>query len=572
MTTSDVKFTGFGGLAPAGHRDSADGAGRNIAASALADPMQARLMLDAMFATAGNAEQRQQLARGLAQGLSLPMMSQLAEHSDGRALLERAFSELQGGAGEPDNALAADPLGSALKAADLTGSDSFKRLDATSRQRIRDGLNWPVALSGAVDNLIGLARSPGFQAALPDTRQALLSALAQHAGDSVFNGGLQRLADDAAFKQLDPIQQTSAIVSFKQVADAPAYQGRGGSAFSGDAMPADAQRRTVLDHAHRAITAAGFQDTGPASKHGVIGAKAEPPPGDKLTARLQRLLQEPGVQALRNAALEDRLLAICSSDRDFAKGLSSLLASARYTALSPDDRAKVLKDVIKLHGTQSYKEAIGGNRAQAMVEIIGDISAQSAAHPNNKTLRNTLDHVVDGRIKVGLYYADIGPGGLKDFGNADAKGIYMNIEPRTRRVAHAENEYVDTLVHEANHKLNGKSQSGTAERFLDEYRAAVVALEATINRPLSPTEQKRIIDNLVDGTNPGYARLAELYNDDEEFKAVVDGMYATLKGGVDANGRNLPGMRVSPEDARLRLLTIDSDNEYLKKPGNLDNH
>ena len=129
-----------------------------------------------------------------------------------------------------------------------------------------------------------------------------------------------------------------------------------------------------------------------------------------------------------------------------------------------------------------------------------------------------------------------------------------------------------TLVHEANHFLNGKTSNGTPERFLDEFRAMVVGMEAAQRHPVTPQQQKEIIDELVDGTNAGYRELHELYTDDDEFKAVVDGMYATLAGGPDGKGHNLPGMRVSPEDARQRLQKLDPDSEYLKKPGNVDNH
>ena len=67
---------------------------------------------------------------------------------------------------------------------------------------------------------------------------------------------------------------------------------------------------------------------------------------------------------------------------------------------SPNDRAAVLRDMMQLHGTRSYREAEGGNRAQAMVEILGDVSAQSAAHPGSTAIRHTLDHLLQGRVAL----------------------------------------------------------------------------------------------------------------------------------------------------------------------------
>jgi hypothetical protein len=228
--------------------------------------------------------------------------------------------------------------------------------------------------------------------------------------------------------------------------------------------------------------------------------------------------------------------------------------------------------VIKLKGTDSYKDA-SANEQQALVEIIGDISAQSAARPANTALRNTINQVVNGNIKIGLYERDPLGGNLYNWGKADADGIYLNIESRTRTAAVAANKYVETLAHEVNHKLNGITDAGTADRFLDEYRAALVGRATALNRGLTPAEQKKSLDNLVDGTNPDYAHLADLYRNDAKFKAAVDGMYSTLNGTTDASGTvTTPPATVEPEDARQRLRTAGNDSDYLKKAGNLDNH
>ena len=573
MTTCDVKYTGFGGPSLDCHRDAGEVVGSNIAATAMRDPKEARILLETMYTMLGNADERQELARGLAQGMPLPALVQLAETKDGRVLLERALAELKGDLGDRDNKWAADQIGTALKTVDLKHSDAFKKLDATSQQTILDRLGYPVAYAGAVDNLIALAKLPGFQVASPDTRKALLSALAEHPGDTIFGDGLQKLADDATFKKLTPAQQASAIGAFKEAAAGEAYQGRSGSVFGiGGSSPSNDDKRKVLDNARQVVTSAGFQDVGASSKRAIMEALAEHPTSAAYTGRLLKLINDPGFMALNDASKETKLLDAYSNDKDFAKGIDTLLASGRYTALGAADRAKVLGDVIKLKGTDSYKDA-SASEQQALVEIIGDISAQSAARPANTALRNTINQVVNGNIKIGLYERDPLGGNLYNWGKADADGIYLNIESRTRTAAVAANKYVETLAHEVNHKLNGITDAGTADRFLDEYRAALVGRATALNRGLTPAEQKKSLDNLVDGTNPDYAHLADLYRNDAKFKAAVDGMYTTLNGTTDASGTvTTPPATVEPEDARQRLRTAGNDSDYLKKAGNLDNH
>jgi hypothetical protein len=179
-------------------------------------------------------------------------------------------------------------------------------------------------------------------------------------------------------------------------------------------------------------------------------------------------------------------------------------------------------------------------------------------------------------MKLGLYQRPTFTHAGQTFfnwGYADNNGIFLNVHPTVRPVAQASNEYIDTLVHEANHKLNGITTAGTADRFLDEYRAAVVGQEAALGRTLTPAEQRASVDNLVDGTNPDYAHLANLYNTDAKFKAGVDAIYAALNGTPHpAHGSPVPAAAVSPEDARARLLAAGNASPYLNTAGNVDNH
>jgi len=570
MSTCEIRFSGGGVVADC---HAFEAGGREIAATAVSDPKLARMTFDNMLTALGDADQRRDLARGLAQSLPMSLMSQLAESTEGRVLLTRALGELTSDLSRADNRQAVEQITTALKIGSLKQSAEFKNLDPTSRQTILDTLNYPLGSSDAADNLIALAKSPGFQAASPDTRKALLSALREHPGDAIFGDGLQKLAADSAFKRLNSTQQAYAIALFTGIAGGAAYQGRSGYVLGiGSTSPSEADKRAVLDNARRVVTSAGFNDVGLPSRLAIVNALAAHPKDAAYTGRLIKLIDDRGFRSMNDPAKQVNLINAYGSDKNFANGLDTVLGNSRYTALGPAERAKVLGDLSKLSGTKSYDDA-NAKESQAMVEIIGDISAQSAARPSSTALRNTLDQVLDGKIKIGLYERDPLPGGFFNWGRANSNGIYLNIEPRTRAAAATSNRYIDTLVHETNHKLNGTTDAGTADRFLDEYRAAVVGRETARGTALSPADQKRVIDNLVDGTNPDYSHLADLYKNDAKFKAAVDAMYAAVNGTTDARGTVIVApVTVSPEDARQRLRSAGNDSDYLKQRGNLDNH
>jgi hypothetical protein len=554
------------------------GVGMQLAGAAASDPTQARAVFDKAMDKTPQAGERREIARGLVQTLNAQELRQLASTPDGRAMLERAHTELKT-SHHGDDKTAATRINSALKAADLQNDPGFKKLDAVGQGRVLDEIGRQEDKPKAVDNLVALAKTPAFQAAPEATRTALVDTLAQHAQDALLREGLGKLAGDAAFKKLTPTQQVEAIAAFDKVAKSTAYQGSAGSPAHG--IPGKhvgaADQQKVLDNAQKIVTSAGFHDMGAgASRDALMGALNRHAADTGFADRLAKLANDPGLLALNDKAKEAKLFERYGKDNSFAQGVDTVLASAKYTGLSGADRAKVLDDVVKLSDTKSYKDESNAANKRALVEIVGDISAFSAANPGNATLRNTLDQVVDGNIKLGLYQRPTFTSGGQTFfnwGMADAHGIYLNIDPTVRSVAQAQNQYIDTLAHEVNHKLNGVTTAGTADRFLDEYRAAVVGREAALGRSLTPAEQRAAVDNLVDGTNPDYAHLAHLYNTDAKFKAGVDAMYTTLNGATDAaTGTTTPAAAVSPEDARARLLGAGNSSPYLNTAGNIDNH
>jgi hypothetical protein len=565
-----------GGIGCAANTDGV-AVGTKIGGMALGDPAQARQVFEKVMDKTSDADERREVARGLGQSMPPDLLRRLAETPDGRAMLARALAELNGDLGRNGNEWAANQIGTAIKTADFKGSEEFKALDPATQQSLLGSLGVPLTSPAVIDNLIALAKSAGFQAATPATRKELLSALAQHPKDEIFREGLQKLARDPAFKRLTPAEQVSAINSFEAVARTESYRGKeGGWLFGADPkVVRELDKRQILENAIRVVTSPGFHDVGAPSKKAILDALDSNAIDPAFTGRLVKLINDPGFMALNDSTKETKLLNAYADDRSFAKGIDALTADARYTALGGADRARVLGDVVKLRETKSYKDANAVDR-QAMVEIIGNISAQSAANPANTALRNTINQVVDDKIKLGLYERAPFTSGGKTFynwGKADKDGIYLNTHKDVRTAAIAGNKYIDTLAHEVNHKLNGVTTAGTADRFLDEYRAAVVGRETALGRKLNAAEEKAIVDNLVDGTNADYAHLANLYNTDAKFKTAVDDIYKALKGSTDpTTGTVTAPVTVEPEDARQRLLTAGNSSDYLNKAGNLDNH
>lgn len=554
-------------------RTSTDGEaiGRDIGALALREPARAREVFAQALVQAPTADDRREIARGLGQSMPQGLLATLAGNADARAMLEAARGELKHHAGD----WAATQIDAALKTVDLKGSAEFGKLDAASQQRVLGTIGYPGASTATIDNVIALAKSGGFQAASPPTRKALLDALAERPNDPIFREALQNIARDPAFAKLTLPQQKAALEALVDATREESYRGRAPVMFDfGGKVVSDADKRQVLANVQKLVASEGFHEVGSWSQRAMLGALDAHATDAAFAGRLVKLVNDPGFRALNDTAKETQLVHKVDDDKSFAAGLDALIGSPRYTALGGAERAKVLADTARLTETKSFKDAKAADR-QTMVEIVGDISAQSAARPGDALLRNTLDQVLDGKIKLGLYEREpIKSGGqtFYNWGKANDDGIFLNTHKDVRAAAVAANRYVDTLAHEANHKLNGSTKAGTADRFVDEYRAALVGREAALGRKLTPAEQKRALDNLVDGTNPDYAHLADLYAKDAKFKAAVDGMTATLQGSTDAKtGAVTAPASIEPEDARKRLLDAGLSSDYLKKAGNLDN-
>ena len=297
-------------------------------------------------------------------------------------MLDSARAGLAADGGEGANQAAITRIDSATKAADLKNSAEFKKLDAATQQRALDQIGREQADPAAVDNTIALVKSPGFQAASPATRAALLSAQEQHAQDPIFREGLEKLAADPAFKKLTPDQQANAIRAFSDFANSETYKGKEGSWFFnlGAKSVSDADKRAILDNVRQVVTSAGFNDVGASSQKAMLDTLRAHATDAAFTGRLVKLVNDPGFIGLNDAGQEAKLLDHYGKDDAFAKGVDALTGGAAYGGLDATQKARVLGDMNRLADSAAYKNADAADK-QTMIGLVGDISAKDGSKP-----------------------------------------------------------------------------------------------------------------------------------------------------------------------------------------------
>lgn len=272
----------------------------------------------------------------------------------------------------------------------------------------------------------------------------------------------------------------------------------------------------------------------------------------------------PETQKAMLTALDNR-----PEDTVFVDSMRALAAEPRFTALTTAQQAGVIKDMDTFAKTESYKGkdgfifGIGGRDVSPedqryLLDTIGDVSIYSAENPGLKAVRNTLDKVINGDIKFNAFN-EPATDGFITYGYADGNTITLN---RHADAARGIEGVVDTLVHEVNHILNGNTEAGTPERFLDEFRAWVAGIEAS-GQTIDAQTLRDILDNLGHSDGGAYDHLRELYNNNADYRAVIDEVYAGLN--------ETPPVLIDAEQMRQRLLDAGFDSEYLRTTGNLDN-
>lgn len=257
-------------------------------------------------------------------------------------------------------------------------------------------------------------------------------------------------------------------------------------------------------------------------------------------------------------------------DKVFTEGLINTAGKPDFQKLNQAQQSQVLSDLDKLAGTESYNGEGGlfgdkvndGDRAY-LLDNVGNSAIYSASHPNEVALRNTLDKVTNGEIRIETYSEASDPKtGGTTFGYTYSEDvIYMNMRPDANNDAvWGANNFTNTLVHEVNHNQNpGDGGHGTADQFLNEYRAFYVGNDAVGNPP-SASEQDDIIDNLL----ASYPDIQDLYDNNKDFHKFVDDAKAGLA--------KTPPELLDPETMRQALTDAGFSSDYLNTPGNIDNH
>ena len=275
------------------------------------------------------------------------------------------------------------------------------------------------------------------------------------------------------------------------------------------------------------------------------------------------LVNSKGFDGLSADTQKAMLNALGSRPKDtiFREALSNLIQNGSFTGLTPAQQVGVIRDLDKFATTSSYNSTDVSNADRTwLLQTIGDISIYSAQHPGLVSVRNTLNQLVSGDIRVVTFSEPSKFLRGITLGRANGGTIELNTHPDARRgIA----ELAETAVHEVNHILNGETEFKSVDRFIDEYRAWVVGIEAS-GQPIDANTLKGVLDNLGHSKDSAYPQLRDLYLKDEKFRKVIDDAY----NGLNKN----PPELITPEQLRQKLLDAGFDTVYLRTPKNLDNH
>lgn len=607
-----VSLPGVGGI---GCEKDTDGVavGRDIADIAKTNPAEARLVYDKAQAKTPDADERREVARGLAEGLSHDEMRQLADSANGRTMLEGARTELKADAGNEANQAAITRIDSALKAADLKKSPEFKALDPATQQRTLDQIGRQQADAAAVDNTVALVKSAGFQAASPATRGELLAAQERHGGDTIFREGLERLAADPAFKALSPGQQADAVRAFGDFAKSETYQGKEGSWFFnwGARSVSDGDKRAMLDNLRRVVTSTGFHDVMPEARTAMLDAFRPHATDSAFTGRLAALVDSAGFIGLNDVAKEKQLLGLYGQDDAFARGVDALTADAAYAALGNPQQARLLGDVARLGGTEGFQDLSAAEKTAVLSQVrnypdpkvvsnlerlvgkdwfqdydTGDMQRALKliaymSYPrtgvDQAIIDNTLEKFLGDKAPYELELESISakPGNIT-FGHASGDTMTINEDlvaannDKLETDTHGRKLSLDTIPHEINHLINDDKVAETFDYLNEEYRAWYVGESAINGRP--PTNEEAL-ERWAYFLDPGSG-----YYDSAAKGALADSGEAAK---IFDQLSQLTGLTVDASNYRQVLSDLAADPTKFKTqpgdpavvpPGNLDNH
>jgi hypothetical protein len=274
-------------------------------------------------------------------------------------MLDRAATELRAGgsqSGADKTALAR--IDTAEKTADLSNDPSFKKLDPGTRQQTLDQIKAHETDTGAVNNIVSLAKSEGFQKADPGTQKALLGAMDHHAGDAVFAKGLEKLAGDGAFKTLTPAQQAVAVSALDQFATREVYKGKEGGLLGwGAKSVSDGDKQKILDNAAKVVTSPGFQSLPPDGRNAVLGVLEKHATDTAAADNIVALAKSQAFQNSSPATQKSLLTALDghANDAIFREGLEKLAGDSNFRSLNAGQQADAVRAFDKFASREVYK-------------------------------------------------------------------------------------------------------------------------------------------------------------------------------------------------------------------------
>lgn len=586
--------------------------GRDIAGIAKANPAEARLVYDKVQAKTADAGERQEVARGVAEGLSHDEMRKLADSVNGRTMLESARTELKADAGNDANQAAITRIDSAIKASDLKKSPEFKALDATTQQRTLDQIGRHQGDAAAVDNTIALVKSPGFQAASPATRGELLAAQDQHASDTIFREGLEKLAADPDFKALAPGQQADAVRAFTEFAKSETYQGKEGSWFFnwGARSVSDADKRAMLDNVQQVVTAKGYHDVMPEARQAMLDALRPHATDGAFTGRLVQMVDSAGFIGLNDLGKEKQLLGLYGKDDAFARGVDDLNADAAFAALPQAQQARLLGDVARLGSTEGFQGLSAAEKTAVMSQVrnypdpkvvdnlerlvgkewfqdydLGDTqrAAKLIAYMSfprtgvdQTIIDNTLEKFLaeDAPYDLELESITAKPGNIT-FGHASGDTMTINQDLVSANNGKLESDSygrklsLDTIPHEINHLINDDKVAETFDYLNEEYRAWYVGEQASTGSPPTNAEALERWAYFLDPGSGYYDSAAKGALADSGEAAKIFDQLSKLTGlTVDATNYQKVLSDLAADPTKFKT---NPNDPAVVPPGNLDN-
>ncbi|MBI2840720.1 MAG: hypothetical protein HYX75_20575 [Acidobacteria bacterium] len=260
-----------------------------------------------------------------------------------------------------------------------------------------------------------------------------------------------------------------------------------------------------------------------------------------------------------------------ANNQGLSDELRQMRADPAFQGLRPPDRQRaVINDMIRFAETPSFREMERQGRGRQALGIIGNLSLH-ASSTGNAVERNTVDSLASGRTNMDIVDNQTLFHSPDDLALAHPDSNTLVFNGRRANSQSPRDDLAEIAAHEVNHLRNGPTTAGTAERFLDEYRAYWTGRQARGGSGPSAAAIRGQMENLAtdQGRGSPYDGTRDRYRSDPGFRNVVDRLVS------DAN-RNPPVLH-DPEEVRQLLAAARPRNPgtaggYLDRPGNVDNH